>query len=375
MKGFRFSWLPILILGLSPAPTTAAGPETQTSISLAFVGDIMLGRGVKRITDTAGLFYPFQPTYRLLKSASLAIGNLESPLTTAEYLTPSPWKFKGDTSAAAAELHRAGFRFLALANNHAPDCGPDGFFDTQRFLNQAGIGWSGRGDSFLLRNPADPRDDSLLRSYCLPAFGEIAGLRIGFLSFCAPYLLEISRNYGGNLIARADSATVVNSIQLIKDRCDLIICSFHWGQEYQDRPESEQKKLGRLAIRSGAHIVHGHHPHVLQGVEFYRGGIIAYSLGNFIFDQRHTKPRQSGLLVVPISLSENGPAREILIDSVSFIPLEIVKNRPQPANRQAKEILKRMTKLCRRLGTAALTREQRLYLYPEEKKGRTKKPD
>lgn len=360
------SLIHLLIAQALLGPFPAAVPSPDSSLTLALTGDIMLGRGVKRITDTAGLFYPFAPTHHLLRSADLAVGNLESPLTTAAYLTPSPWKFKGDTSAAARELRRAGFRLLALANNHAPDCGQEGFFDTQRFLDRVGMLHSGRGDSFRLAAPhAAGFDSGKNYPYCLPAFIDVKGFRIGFLSFCEAYLLEISKDYGGHLIARADSATVVNSIRLIRDRCDLVIASFHWGQEYQDHPNAVQKKLGRLAVRSGADIVHGHHPHVLQGVEFYRDGLIAYSLGNFIFDQRHTKPRQSGLLFVELRKGSGGPLapRAIVVDSVSFVPLEIVNNRPQPASAKGlKPITGRFRRQCRRLGTDIKASAQALIL-------------
>lgn len=359
-----------VLLGSFPAATS----PSDSSLTLALAGDIMLGRGVKRISDTAGLFYPFAPTYYLLKSADLAIGNLESPLTAADYKTPSPWKFKGDTSAAAMELRRAGFRLLALANNHAPDCGQDGFFDTRRFLDRAGILHGGRGDSFRLAFPHPAGFDSgKTYPYSLPTFIEAKGLRIGFLSFCEAYLLEISKGYGGQLIARADSATVVNSIRLIRDRCHLVICSFHWGQEYQDHPNAAQKKLGRLAVRSGADIVHGHHPHVLQGVEFYRGGLIAYSLGNFIFDQRHTKPRQSGLLFVKLRKGSGGPyaPRAIVVDSVSIVPLEIVNNRPQPPSAKGLgSIAERFRRQCRRLGTEVRAAGRSLTLAPRATKAR-----
>jgi poly-gamma-glutamate synthesis protein (capsule biosynthesis protein) len=357
---------------LSTSPATAA----DGSFTLAFSGDIMLGRGVKRITDTAGLFYPFAPTRHLFRSADLAIGNLESPLTAEDYKTPSPWKFKGDTSAAAVELRRAGFGLLALANNHAPDCGEDGFYDSQRFLEQAGVLFSGRGDSFRLALPSAAGFDSgKSYPYCLPTFMTVKGVRIGFLSFCEAYLLEISKDYGGNLIARADSATVVNSIKLIRDRCHLVICSFHWGQEYQDHPNAVQKKLGRLAIRAGADIVHGHHPHVLQGVEFYQGGLIAYSLGNFIFDQRHVKPRQSGLLFIKIATITESD-KNLAFDSVSLVPLEIINNRPQPASpRGWKAVSRRFTEQCRRLGTSVEKRGDWLDVSPGRKaQGKTKRP-
>ncbi len=346
----------------------AGAMPSDSTLTMALVGDIMLGRGVKRITDTAGLRYPFVPTFTLLRSADLAVGNLESPLTTADYKTPSPWRFKGDTSAAALELRRAGFRLLALANNHAPDCGEEGFYQTCRSLDRAGILYGGRGDSFRLAEPWPAAfDTGRDYPYSLPAFLTVGGVRIGFLSFCQPYLLEISKDYGGQLIARADSATVVNSVRLARRHCDLVVCSFHWGQEYQDRPNRDQRKLGRLAVDAGAMIVHGHHPHVLQGAEFYHGGLIAYSLGNFIFDQRHVKPRQSGLLFIKLAKRPGGAPAPcgVTVDSVWFVPLEIVKNRPQPAtDRGWKAVSRRFIKQCRRLGTGIEASAQALILAP-----------
>ena len=147
------------------------------------------------------------------------------------------------------------------------------------------------------------------------------------------------------------------SVLAARDSCGLLVCSFHWGDEYRDYPTVTQKRLGHLAIDLGARIVHGHHPHVLEGVEFYHDGLIAYSLGNFIFDQRHEKPRQSSLLAVVM--------KGTVIDSVFMRPLEIVNDRPQPAKGAGwKVITKRLMKQCIKLGTALLVQDSLLCLKP-----------
>jgi len=167
------------------------------------------------------------------------------------------------------------------------------------------------------------------------------------------------------MVARADSATVSRSVLAMRDSCDLLVCSFHWGDEYRDYPTKTQQKLGHLAIDLGARVVHGHHPHVLEGVEFYRDGLIAYSLGNFIFDQRHEKPRQSALLTVKLIGTK--------IDSVFVLPLEIVNNRPQPAGKKGwRAITKRLIKQCGKLGTNVDTTGDVLVLA--EKIAKKKKP-
>jgi len=181
------------------------------------------------------------------------------------------------------------------------------------------------------------------------------------VAFCEPYLLDIAKEHGAENIAPAESACVTRSIAAIRDSCDIIIASFHWGSEYKDLPTWTQKKLGRLAIDQGAKLVHGHHPHVLQGVEFYNGGLIAYSLGNFIFDQTSEECKESALLFVKI--------KEDSITTASMVPLEIVKNRPGPAGKKkVKAIQARLRKLCRKLGTAVVMQDQSLQLRPVAKR-------
>ncbi len=339
----------------NPAPPIQAGRDSSWTMALA--GDIMLGRGVKRRIEKEGEAFPFANTCSLTVRADLAIANLESPLTTADYLSTSPWKFRGDTILAALELRKAGFAYVSLANNHALDCGRQGFCDTQRWLDSAGIAHAGRSTcDTILFDSLHAKDTLAASAYadsslCPPAYLTIKGIRIGFLSFCEPYLLEIARHNGAEMAAQADSVTVARSIDAVKDSCDLLVCSFHWGDEYRDYPTKTQQKLGHLAIDLGARVVHGHHPHVLEGVEFYQDGLIAYSLGNFIFDQRHEKPRQSALLFVSLSKDSVRPGN-VKIDSVSLRPLEIFNNRPQAAAKKGwKAIAMRIKKQCERLGT------------------------
>lgn len=107
--------------------------------------------------------------------------------------------------------------------------------------------------------------------------------------------------------------------------------------------------------------MHGHHPHVLQGVEFYKRGIIAYSLGNFIFDQINEICRESTLLFAELKGDS--------LTAVSLVPLEIVKNRPVPAGKaKSKTIHTRLQHLCRKLGTVVLLEDQTLQLRPAAKR-------
>ena len=338
--------------------TTPVRAQNDPAIRFCLAGDIMLGRGVKRMSDKYGTGYPFAGTCSLTAGADLTIGNLESSLTSAENQSASPWHFKGDTITAALELKKAGFDMVSLANNHALDCGSQGLFHCAGVLDTAGIAYGG-----LAQKTADPSGDTVVLAR--PAYLWVKDKKIGLVAFCEPYLLAIARDHGAGNIAPADSACVARSIAAIRDSCDIIIASFHWGFEYKDHPAPTQKKLGRLAIDCGAKLVHGHHPHVLQGVEFYHGGLIAYSLGNFIFDQKNQLCRESVLLFAEISGDS--------IASVSMVPLEIVNNRPVPAGRKkARGIQTRLRQLCRKLGTGVEENEGLLLLKP--KMDKTKKP-
>jgi len=331
--------------------TTPVRAQNDPALRFCLTGDIMLGRGVKRMSDRYGADYPFAETCSLTAGADITIGNLESPLTSAEYQSTSPWHFKGDTIAAALELKKAGFDMVSLANNHALDCGSQGLFNCTRVLDTAGIVYGG-----LTRTMIDPSGDTVILAR--PSYIWVKNKKIGLVAFCEPYLLDIARNYGAGLIAPADSACVAGSIAAIRDSCDIIVASFHWGYEYKDHPSRTQKKLGRLAIDCGAKLVHGHHPHVLQGVEFYRGGLIAYSLGNFIFDQREQLCQESALLFAEI--------KEDSLTSVSMVPLEIVSNRPVPAGREkTRDIQARLRQLCRKLGTEVKYNDGLLWLKPK----------
>ncbi|MGE5599443.1 MAG: CapA family protein, partial [Bacteroidota bacterium] len=143
-----------------------------------------------------------------------------------------------------------------------------------------------------------------------PAVLDVNGLRLAFLAYSLTYPTEF---YAG--AARAGTAPGYEQylradIPAAKNQADLVIVSFHWSAELLNYPKDYQRRLGRLAIDLGASLVVGHHPHVLQGVEVYRGGVIAYSLGNFAFGSYSTKCRDSAILLV--DMDRRGPATVFL---------------------------------------------------------------
>lgn len=182
--------------------------------------------------------------------ADATMVNLENAVTERGYKVPKEFNFRMPPKYLQV-LKNGGVDIVNLANNHVWDYGQVGVEDTIAYLDQAGIYHVGGGLS-----AEDERKPVIL---------NIKGKNIGFLGY---YFME------GN---------VEEDVSALKQAADVVIVNFHWGTERSHFPESYQVDLAHRAIDAGADLVIGHHPHVLQGAERYKNGIIAYSLGNFIF--------------------------------------------------------------------------------------------
>lgn len=253
-------------------------------LTLAFVGDVMLDRGVKKsVEKNAGGDYNwlFQEVGELAKS-DLLFGNLEGPLSDQGADLGNLYSFRMEPKALLA-LKAAGFDALSVANNHAGDWGLAAFQDSVYRLTRAGI---------LVTGAANEAGKFPAQTLIL------GGQRIGFLaaSDVGPAWLAPGKNQSG-LVLASDSAWPA-AISEAAAATDLLIVSYHFGDEYQTEPNARQKELARLAIDRGAQLVIGHHPHVVQPVERYRDGLIAYSLGNFIFDQYFSPETMTGRALV-----------------------------------------------------------------------------
>jgi len=308
-----------LVLGKSlghppeASPDAPAPPAPAREITLAAVGDVMLARMVGVRIARYGAEYPFEETKEILRSTDITFANLESPIAKNARLQPKALAFKAKPSAVDG-LVRAGFDVVSLANNHALDAGRSGLRETMGFLRDAGIAAVGVGE-----------DASAARE---PVIMEAGGMRVAFLAYCDLFPRRYYRD-DALTFARADAETLSEDIASAKRQADVVIVSFHWGHEYRFRSSERQRKLAHLAIDSGADLVLGHHPHVLQETEWYHGGFIAYILGNFVFDPRHRDTNESAILMV--TLSPSG-ARQ-----VKAIPVIFPASQPMPADARAAE--------------------------------------
>lgn len=253
-------------------------------IKLLFAGDIMLGRGVENsiLKNGKGDFRFIFEKANFLKNADIVFGNLEGPISDKGKDVGNMYSFRFRVNVADA-LRQAGFDVLSLANNHMADWGKEAFEDTLGWLEKSEIVGIGAG-----RNKKDASEVKIL---------ELKGLKIGFLAFSdvGPNWLEAAAGSSGILLASDKNFDEIT--KGAAEETDALAISFHFGEEYQKVSNARQKYLARRAIDNGAKIVVGHHPHVVQEIEKYKNGIIAYSLGNFIFDQYFSEDTMSGMVL------------------------------------------------------------------------------
>jgi len=171
-------------------------------------------------------------------------------------------------------LKQAGIEAVTLANNHAHDFGRQAMLDTLDHVRAAKITAVGAG-----RNA-----DEAYR----PAFMAVGKQRVALLgaSHVLPNNSWVARDNRPGIASVYDSARVLKEIRQARTKADLVVVYFHWGKEKMTRPVPHQRELAKECIDAGADLVIGSHPHVLEGFEYYKGRLIVYSLGNFVFNKR-----------------------------------------------------------------------------------------
>lgn len=274
---------------------------SSSNLSLLFTGDMMLDRMVFTKTKKANDYnFPFLKITDFLQDFDLRIANLEGPVTD----------FKSISNGAGAnrliftfsprflEPLKQNFDILNLANNHTNNFGAKGLQQTRDYLTGAGISYFG-----------DPNNQE---DY-LATTTEFNGIKLGFIGF--------------NELAKSGFENVLLKIKDLRLQVDWLVVYPHWGNEYQTvKPSAKQREEAHDIIDAGADVIIGSHPHVVQPTEEYKGKMIFYSLGNFIFDQYFSKETKQGLAVGIKLEKESGG---IISASYQSYPLQI-NNDSQP---------------------------------------------
>jgi poly-gamma-glutamate capsule biosynthesis protein CapA/YwtB (metallophosphatase superfamily) len=300
-------------------------PDTH-EVRLAFVGDILLGGKVSNLLTQHGYDYPYSYVEKWLKEADMAVGNLESPVTERGLPQEKEYVFRTSPAALPA-LSESGVDIVNLANNHVLDYGKEGLIDTLEHLRGSGIQYVGAG-----RDQAEAYQ---------PVYVEKNNVRIAFVGFSRvipdPSWGAADKQPG--VAVTYDPKFALESIKEARGEADIVVVLVHWGVELQETPEPYQVDLAHQYIDAGADLVIGSHPHVLQGLEIYKGKGIAYSLGNFIFTTSHHPPTwETAILETTCS-----PAKGC---QLQLIPIFTKWGKPQPMDQEnGSQLLERLNRL------------------------------
>lgn len=314
----------------------------MSNLRIACIGDIMcgdsfynLGRGVASCLSRYGKDFLRKEIVDFLSEHNLVLGNVECPLSDRgrkDYILRSV-HMRGRPQAAGYLAHW-GLTVANVANNHILEHGYDAAVDTVRNLHKAGIKTIGAGRDKLFRNGLQIEEITYGRHV------------LAFIGIC---LRREKYAFSGG----AEQEEVIEQVETLSAQGKIVCISIHWGDEFMDRPSLEQKQTAHSLIKAGAKVVIGHHPHVVQGVERYKDGLIAYSLGNFIFDSFLNDCCWS------MMLSLNLAGAELL--QWHCVPIEKDQDhRPMPAQGSRKtELVREINRRCELLKAEVTEHEYR----------------
>lgn len=281
--------------------------DTQNKqISFAFIGDILLGSSVGDVIKAKGEDYIFKDVNAIFKETDFVVGNLECAISDRG----SPEQNKEFVFRAAPYTAKiiadAGIDAVSLANNHVLDFGLDALNDTFEHLESNDVKYAGAGCD--------------AESASKPVYAEVKGVKIAFVasSHVIPFVSWTAGVNKPGVASTYNPAVICNEISNADKNADIVIAYLHWGMERYDIAELYQRNLAKKFIDCGADIVVGSHPHVVQGLEFYKHGVIVYSLGNFVFT--NTK---KDTMIVKVTFDEQQENKR-----VEVIPCEIINFAP-----------------------------------------------
>lgn len=301
--------------------------DSIVSIRIAVVGDLMCHSPQYNYAKVAKDSFDFNPVYRFVKpyleQADFTFGNLETVIGKKGSTYSGYPRFKSPQEYVSA-LFQNGFDFVCFANNHTLDQGEAGVYTTIETLIRNNLGYTG---AFQSQSDRD-------------------SIRIFKLNEIKIALLAYSYGTNGNLIPKGKNY-LINLIDLeliqkdiLKARengAELVLVNYHFGNEYQRIPSEFQKAVVNKTIEFGADLIIGSHPHVIQPAEFFKTqnakldtGIVAYSLGNFISNQRN-RFTDAGVILY-LNLEKNLNSKQIKITSVEYLPTWVFKGRTERGN-------------------------------------------
>ncbi len=273
----------LLILFSQACFTGKVSAQGEKKLTVIAGGDVMLGSWAQSILKQNGWNYPYLHLDSVLSKGNIVFANLEAPFGTGGTPFEKTYTFLVDPSLVNV-LNAGHVNVVSLANNHIMDYGASALRETTAALDSHKIAHSGAG-----------MDLSEARR---PAILNINGQKVVIACYSLTFPEEFWATDTTAGSCFPSHTFFYRDLKKFKKENDLVIVSFHWGAELMETPKKYQVQLAHQAINAGADLVIGHHPHVVQGIEIYKGKIIAYSLGNYIFGSYSENARESYLLEV-----------------------------------------------------------------------------
>jgi poly-gamma-glutamate synthesis protein (capsule biosynthesis protein) len=281
----------VFVVGQTAITIENETPITVNRVDILAFGDLMLDRTVYLKTLEAQDFnFPFLKIDSFLSDADIRIANLEGPITDYNSVAIKDNRMRFTISPNFLPALKSRFEIFTLANNHMQDFGENGYNQTKQYLNSAGITYFG---------------DYKNRAENLSTIIEKNGIKIGFVGYH-----DLDADY-------ADPDAIAEKIKTLKTETDFVIVFAHWGAEYKTEAPQQLKDEAHKFINAGADVVLGSHPHVIEPSEEYKGKMIYYSLGNFIFDQYFSAETMEGL-AVEITAEKSAEGKSISCNAYKF---------------------------------------------------------
>jgi poly-gamma-glutamate synthesis protein (capsule biosynthesis protein) len=260
---------------VAPAPSVAAPPPAPRALRLVAVGDIIPHDSVTASAVSHGWGSLFEETRALVSAADLALANLETPIAPSRAGRVGVKVFNAPPALPLA-LKEAGFDGVSIANNHVWDQGRGGLLETVTHVDAAGLARAGAGRT--------------CEEATRPVLLDVQGVRVGWIAASRVHNLYLNRDADEPCVFKYATDDVVAAAAAARAAgAELVVLSVHWGQEYEREPRSWERSFARELVAGGVDVVLGHHPHVLQPIEFVesggRRGLVAFSLGNFVSGQ------------------------------------------------------------------------------------------
>ncbi|MBP7901305.1 MAG: CapA family protein [Spirochaetes bacterium] len=323
--------------------------ETKSEeFTILFMGDFLTGINIEHFTRNEGADYPYKRIKPLIDKYDLVFANLESSITErGKPVTNKAWVFR-TSYFCASYLPSLGLDVVSLSNNHILDYGKDGLTDTIDFLKKNNIAYCGAG-----MNESEARKPAAISS------GKKEILFLSYNDLPPSYYYAKGSKYGS---AEINDEKIISDILKHKTKDNLVFVSLHWGIEHSTQIKPEQIEQAHKYIDAGADGIIGHHPHVPQGVEIYKGKPVFYSLGNAVNGYYNQKYMPNIFGAVKIKDGNVAEVRVIPVEGDNYK----MKFQPFPLKgEEAVTFLKKVESLSSRFKTKFIIDNGEAVVFPD----------